>query len=273
MSFAWSLPIDLDIISAALLLATLLRARLRVLQRFLVPNALTAGFIALAFYNLVAAPLGLSTDGIKSVAYHLLSLSYIALCLRAPPPRKDKANRGVLGTSTAIISQFALQVLVELLLTSLFIATMMPDLFPSFGLLIPLGFAQGPGQALAIGSGWEEYGFVGAGDVGLTFAAIGFVWACAGGVLMLNIGVGKGWLPRSDINPESGRDPGVKPRGSKLDSGSKLTTSSEAIDSLTYHLALVMLTYLLTYLLLKGITYGLGFAGRMGHDLAVTLWG
>ncbi len=273
MSFTWSLPIDLGIISGTLLLATLLRTKVRLLQRFLVPNALTAGFLALGFYNLVGPALTLSTDGLKSLAYHLLSLSYISLSLRAPEKKRSGVNRAIFGTSVAIISQFALQVLIGLLLTSVFAATIFPNLFPSFGLLLPLGFAQGPGQALAIGSSWEQYGFTGAGDLGLTFAAIGFLWSCFGGMLLVNVGIRRGWLRNGQVSSSTWRDPGVYPRGTQPTSSAKLTTSSEAIDSMSFHLAAVLVIYLLTFLLLQLITYLLGFAGKMGYDLAVNLWG
>jgi ESS family glutamate:Na+ symporter len=55
--------------------------------------------------------------------------------------------------------------------------------------------------------------------------------------------------------------------------GSRLTTETEAIDTLSYNLAAVLGVYLLSYLLLKGITALLSLAGQAGMDLAVNLWG
>jgi len=45
MDFSWKIVIDAGIISAALLVATFLRTKIRFLQRFMVPNSLTAGFL------------------------------------------------------------------------------------------------------------------------------------------------------------------------------------------------------------------------------------
>jgi hypothetical protein len=47
----------------------------------------------------------------------------------------------------------------------------------SIGFLVPLGFNEGPGQALSIGKVWEGAGFSDAATIGLTFAAIGYFCA------------------------------------------------------------------------------------------------
>ena len=60
MNFEWSYFLDIGIISIALLLATLIRSKIKFFQRFLIPNALTAGLILLPFYNFVGPHLGLS---------------------------------------------------------------------------------------------------------------------------------------------------------------------------------------------------------------------
>ena len=71
MSFSWTLFIDLGLISAAILCATFIRARVPFFQKYLIPNALTAGFLLLPFYNLVAPRLGLSSDRLGTLVYHL----------------------------------------------------------------------------------------------------------------------------------------------------------------------------------------------------------
>lgn len=50
-------------------------------------------------------------------------------------------------------------------------------LFPTFGFLVPLGFNEGPGQALTISKVWEGIGFADAATIGLTFAAVGYFCA------------------------------------------------------------------------------------------------
>lgn len=275
MDFPWKIFIDFGCIAIALLLATFIRSKVKFFQRYLIPNALTAGFILLPFYNFLAPLLGHSADDLGGLVYHLLSISFIAMTLRKTEGKGKPKGHGILGTAVGIISQYAIQAMVGLLLTLLFMSTIIPDLFPAFGMLLPLGFAQGPGQAFAIGQGWEPFGFFGGGSIGLTFAAVGFLLACFGGVFLINYGIRKEWISREDLGGIDTKDvkSGVHPRGSTLPVGSRLTTEGEAIDSFTYNLGFVLLTYFFTFLFLKFITFLLSFAGDLGRDLAVNLWG
>ncbi|MBN1520627.1 MAG: sodium:glutamate symporter [Spirochaetales bacterium] len=276
MEFSWKIIIDAGIISAGLVLATFLRTRLRFLQRFMVPNALTAGFILLPVYNYLMPALGYSTNRLGDLVYHLLSLSFIAMGLRSRPAKTpgDK-SKSVWAMSTAIMSQYALQALLGLGLTLLIVKTLMPDLNLAFGLHLPLGYALGPGQAYAIGKGWESMGFEGGASAGLTMAALGFMWACVVGVILVNYGVRKGYLPHhsDDMMKDKAMMSGIVPRGNERPVGSRNTTDLEAIDPMTLHAALVALTYILSYVLLLGITWGLSFLGKAGTDLATNLWG
>jgi len=273
MNFSWTVFVDLGLISCALLLSTALRARVRFFQRYLVPNALTAGFLLLPFYNFLAPRLGLSSAGLSDLIYHLLSLSFIAMSLRKVPPRR--AGRNILATGVVITASFTLQGILGIGLTLLLMVTLLPGLFPGFGLLVPLGFELGPGQAHAIGIGWEALGFPGAGSVALTFAAFGFLWACFGGVFLINLGVRRGWLDRRARSGMQNRTlrTGVRDPGEELPEGARLTTETEAIDSMSFNLAVVLAVYLLTFLLLKLVTSLLSGLGTEGQELAVNLWG
>src|SRR4030042_1249910 len=107
MGFHWLTFVHLGILSVALVLATWIRSRLPFFQRYLIPNSLTAGFLLLLFYNLAARPLGLDTAPLGDLIYHLLSISFIAMSLRALPPKKT--GRRVFATGLAIAASFPLQ--------------------------------------------------------------------------------------------------------------------------------------------------------------------
>ena len=273
MDFPWSFFLHLGVVSVALLIGTFIRTKVRFFQKYLIPNSLTAGFLLLFFYNYAASYVGLDGEELGAVVYHLINLSFVSMSLRKSGRKNSGKQIG--GTALGLLSGYAVQATLGMVLTFLFIFTFYPDLFPSFGFMIPLGFAMGPGQAYAIGSGWEKFGFEGAGSLGLTFAALGYVWACFGGFYLINRGLKKGWLKPEEAKGKDKMEVkrGVFPRGAEKPFGCRLTTETEAIESMAYNFAYVFFTYLLAYLLLKGITFLLSFAGKTGQDLAVNLWG
>ncbi len=273
MGFNWTFFIDIGIISVALILSTLIRAKVRFFQRYLVPNALTAGFLLLPFYNLVAPLLGLGTGNIESMIYHLLSISFISMSLRE---RKGTPfSKSIVSTAVLIVASLTFQGILGYGLTFAARGTFYPDLFPSFGLFVPLGFELGPGQAFSIGLGWEELGFTGAGSIGLTFAAIGFIWACFGGMFIINLGIRRGWLSKGQVEALESRKirSGVLRRNQERPEGGRLTTESEALDSMSANVAVVAFVYLVTYVFLELMTWLLSLAGPMGRELAINLWG
>lgn len=272
MEFSWSVVIDAGLISAALLVATLIRSKVRFFQKYLIPNALTAGFILLPIYNYLLPAIGYTANRLGDLVYHLLNISFIAMSLRSSPPKvKGHKGGGVLGMSTGILMGYATQALLGLGLTLLFL----PKIHPAFGLHLPLGFALGPGQAYAIGKGWEAMGFEGGSSVGLTFAAIGYLWACFGGVVLINKGIRKGWVSEDTSAYLKDKDllRGTIAKDKQKPVGARLTTDSEAIDSFSFHIAAVVVVYFLSFLLLKGLTFLLGFAGQAGQELATNFWG
>ncbi len=272
MDFSWKIVIDAGAIAIAILFATFLRSRISFFQKYLIPNALTAGFLLLPAYNFVFPALGYGTNKLGELVYHLLNLSFIAMTLRSAPPKiKGHKGGGVLGMAAGILSGYALQALLGLSLTLFFL----PKIFPSFGLFLPLGFASGPGQSYAIGRGWEGMGFKGASTVGLTVAAIGYIWGCFGGIFLINRGRKKGWLDDDGLSSLTDKTilTGVVPRGKERLVGARLTTDSDSLDSFSLHISAVVFTYLLSYLFLRGVTWGLSFAGKTGMELATNLWG
>ncbi|HWP68407.1 MAG TPA: sodium:glutamate symporter [Rectinemataceae bacterium] len=272
MDFTWKAVIDAGLISVALLTATLIRSKVRFFQKYLIPNALTAGFLLLPVYNFVLPAVGYKMNNLGDLVYHLLNLSFISMSLRSSPPKaKGHKGGGVLGMSTGILMGYATQALLGLGLTLLFL----PSIHPAFGLHLPLGFALGPGQAYAIGKGWEAMGFEGGASVGLTFAALGYLWACFGGVILINMGIRKGWISSEMLSFMKNKEimSGIVGKDAQKPIAGHLTTDSEAIDSFSFHTGAVLVVYFLSFLLLKGLTFLLGFAGKTGAELATNFWG
>ena len=272
MDFTWKAIIDAGLISSALLLATLIRSKVKFFQKYLIPNALTAGFLLLPVYNFVLPAIGYKVNNLGDLVYHLLNLSFISMSLRSSPPKaKGHKGGGVLGMSTGILTGYATQALLGLGLTLLFL----PIVHPAFGLHLPLGFALGPGQAYAIGKGWEAMGFEGGASVGLTFAALGYLWACFGGVILINMGIRKGWISAEMLSFMKNKElmSGIMAKDAKKSPAGHLTTDSEAIDSFSFHTGAVLVVYFLSFLFLKALGFLLGFAGKTGAELAANFWG
>ncbi|MDC7240513.1 MAG: sodium:glutamate symporter [Spirochaetales bacterium] len=275
MNFDWKFIVDMGIISVALLLGTLIRSKVRFFQKYLIPNSLTAGFILLVFYNWIGPLWGWTTVSLENMVFHFLNLSFIAMILRVG--KKQESNKkAVFSMATTLVTQYALQCFVGTILTLIMIKTIFPGLFPGFGLFATLGFSLGPGQAFAIGTGWEQLGFDGLGSVGLTFGAIGFLLACFGGIFLINFGLRKGWIYPEHVSglEKATVRAGVVKRGETAPDGTvENKTSAEAIDPLSFNAALILGTYLISYLLLRVLNWLLAFAGPLGTELAVNLWG
>jgi len=278
MDMPWNYIFHIGIISCALLVGSLLRARSRFLQRFLIPAPIIAGMLLLVFYNFVAPRIGLESAFLGEIVYHLLNISFISMLLRVTPKEKDRQkNKRILAQNvTAVIAQYGLQCTFGLLVTALLIATIQPDLFPAIGFTLPLGFELGPGQAYSIGATWEGMGFKGASSVGLTMAAIGFLVGSFGGMILVNQGIKRGWIGKeylAKIDKKSIRTGFFSRNEAQRPVGMLLSTDGESLDTLSYHIALVMLTYLISWGVLTGLTALLGLLGSAGSELADSLWG
>ena len=270
----FSYMIHAGIVSAALLLGALLRARVRVLQKYLIPSSIIGGALLLLFYNYAAPLFGLDSSFLGDLVYHLLNVSFIAMALRIPEEGGRKSRRAIGANVIAVVAQYGLQCLLPLIAVAVLIATAMPDLFPAIALSLPLGFELGPGQAYSMSLPWVEMGFEGATSVGLAMAAIGFIVGSVGGVILINIGIRKGWVSKEDAAKleHGGVRSGFIPRSLQKE-GARNTTEGESIDSLTYHLALILGTYLLSYGFLSLLGFLLGMLGPLGDSLMDSLWG
>ena len=109
------------------------------------------------------------------------------------------------------------------------------------------GKAQGPGQTQAYASIWETtYKISNSLNVGLAFAAVGFLVAGLVGVPLAFYGIKKGW-----VSIEGGKLPQCFLRG-LMDKGdnptcARSTTHPANIDSVAFHLAIMATLYALAY--------------------------
>ncbi len=265
----WDLDVNLKFVvldflylSTFLMIGTVLRRYIKFFQKYLIPNNLIAGFLALLIGSQGFGLINLHSDRLILYVYHLLALTFIALGLRQS---KTSWGKGPVSKSIAGLTSYLIQGSVGLIVALILVYTIKPDLFVGIGLLLPLGFGMGPGLAATMGNSWDnelvKLGFeaVGAGQIGLTFATIGYLYAFFGGMALIQWGIrnGKSKLITNLDSITDDMRKGVYKDGKPPIAG-KLTLTTEAVEPLAFQLSIIGLVYLLTWLLVSWLTTMMG---------------
>ncbi len=261
-----AVALDMAVIGILLLVATLIRRYVPIVQRSLVPNNIVAGVLALV---LGAVTTGIvSTDRMGIYVYHLLGLTFIAVAMSKP---RSTSGMSPMHTGMMFIATYLVQGILGMFITLGLIFTIMPDLFPGFGMLMPLAFGMGPGIAYSVASNWEPAGFVDGGVAGLSIAAAGFAFAYIHGIYWMRKGIRDGLSSLIDKDAPLPKEmlTGLLPEENRPIAGHQ-TTASEAIESLTMHWSLIGMVYGLTWLILSGVAEAMASLGA-GSELN-TLW-
>lgn len=261
LDFAW--------LGLLLVAGLLIRKKITLLQKYLIPANLVGGVLGLMIGMNGFGLIDLTSERLGIYVYHLLALLFIGLGLRSAKP---KIGLSSIKTGMIFIITYLIQGIIGLLIAFLLIHTLYPDLFAGIGLLPPLAFGMNPGIAFTIGETWENYGFESGGIVGLTFSAVGFLAAYTTGVWIVKRGLRKGELAEDLPVTEKHFDvdaAGISPRQNQPSAG-RLTTSAGVLESLSLHIGIIGITYLLTYSLMQLAEYGLNSIGA-GNE-ASTLW-
>ncbi len=264
MNMEWDYILDFTLLSLLLGLGTFLKRKCLFFQKYLIPNAMIAGFIGLILGPDLLKIISLNSERLGEIVYHLMAIGFISLTLK---DRERKKNKEIQNTGILIVSTYLIQGIIGFSLSLLLAYTIFPKLFPAMGLLLPLGFGQGPGQAYSIGRQWESLGFIHGGNVGLSIATSGFLWACLGGIPLLNFLIKKAHMTPLDSGGEKVQKIMYEP-----DAPGDIPLS-ESIDKISIQLFLIGIVYLLTYLLLKGASFLLTPLGTFGQTLSQLLWG
>ncbi len=264
----WNPIVQLGIIAGLILLANVMRRKIPFFRANLMPTAVIAGFILLLAR--VTGILPIDAAFLEMLTYHALAFGFIASSLRVPE-HEDKAG-ALLGSKSGalIVSTYLVQAIAGLVISLALAYTFMPELFKAAGILLPMGFGQGPGQANNVGTMYQEFGMPGGRTFGLAIAAAGYLVAYIFGVIYLNILNRKGKIKRTDKKDAI--------------SGSTVTVSdfqhdneipvAESIDKLSVQIALVSLVYLVTYLVIWGITSLLQMVSPgLAETVSTLLWG
>ena len=275
MESQWVIVVDFMTIGLFLLLATFLRSKISFLQKYLIPNNIVAGFLLFLLGLFGIEYLQIPADRYGKYIYHLFAITFISMSLRKTEGDNSKSTY---ATGLLLSVNTSMQAVIGLVIAYLFMITVKPDLFPTFGYFILLGFSQGPGQAYSIGQSWEPLGFENAANIGLTFAALGYIWAIFIGLILIRVLKKKYGISQQSkrTSDEKHSKLGVIKKLTDQPCAGELTTHNSAIDGFTFQIALVLFVYLITFLALKGVEILLPLilkSKEIVSQLVSILWG
>ena len=263
----WAPVIQLGIIATLILVANVLRRKIAFIRNSLMPTAVLAGFLMLLLRNIGFEVI----DGVflEAVTYHAIALGFIALALRVPEETEGESKFLAPKNGALIVSTYLVQALTGLLISLVLAYTIMPELFKASGILLPMAYGQGPGQANNVGSTYEALGMLGGRSFGLSLAAAGYLCACVVGVLCLNVMGRKNRLVRmKDKDYVSGS---VTLDTFQMENEIPV---AESVDKFSVQAALVIILYLISYLLIDGVVSLLeSFAPGLAATVSTLLWG
>ncbi|NLD51705.1 MAG: hypothetical protein GX650_02310 [Clostridiales bacterium] len=260
----WNVFVYLGVIAGLLLLGNVLNRKVAVVRNSLLPVSALAGFLLLIIRN--TGLFDVPADTLDMITYHGIALGFIALSLRTV--KDSRGGAYAFKSGALIVSTYLMQALVGLFISVVLAYTFMPGLFKASGILLPMAYGQGPGQANNVGSTYEALGFIGGRSFGLSLAAAGYLSACLVGLWYTRYLVkNKGYVIRThdyvsgSITVDTFEDENEVP-------------IAESVDRLSTQVALVLLTYLLTY----GVTLGISslveaVAPGFAKTLSPLLWG
>ncbi|WP_339818354.1 S-layer homology domain-containing protein [Paenibacillus sp. FSL R7-0216] len=264
MDHSWSFVIDFTLLSLLMVVSAILKARIPLLRKIIVPTSMVAGILGLIVGPELLGWLRFDIDRLGQLVYHLMAIGFIALSLKE---REVSNSPAVMKSGMLIVSTYLIQGLVGFGLFLLLTEFFYPGMFPGIGLLLPLGYGQGPGQAYSIGSRWEALGLEGGGNLGLTIAGFGFIWAVIPGIILMNYLIHHPKYKQNAFHSRKERTEVTE----KSEEGE--IPLSDAIDKLTYQIALIGFIYLVTYLTIRGLEAVLTPLGTYGETLAQLLIG
>ena len=261
----WSFMVQLGLLLLFMLGGNILRRTIPLFRKCLIPSALLGGALLLAV-DLGLKPLGIElvdNHVMQVVTYHCLALGFAAMGLKTEKTTMKTAKRQVLEFGALQGGCYMLQAFAGLGITIvLFLLTRHSDTVISYigGLLLPLGFGQGPGNALTWDVNFTNTPatmFAGNGSFGLALASIGFVVASVFGVLYINIYRRRGSLQI--------REAGNGPENEAYAEENEIP-DNESVDKFTIQMGFVAVVYALSF----GIMCLLGALSDFTNSIA---WG
>ena len=240
----WKVVLNVGLLFVALLVGNAIRRTVPFLRKAFIPSALIGGLI-LFLVNLLSNKVFnyelLDRRLMQIITYHALAIGFIAMSFKIND--KKQKGLGVYSIQNGLITggTYMLQATLGILVGLIFYWAG-SILFYDTGVLLPLGFGQGPGNAMT----WDVI-FTNAGNLntngslGLTIASVGFIVASIVGVIYINIYKHKGQIVERQFN--------LFRKVEDFETVNEIE-DSESVDKLTIQIAFVALAYGLSFLIM-----------------------
>lgn len=245
----WKFVTQIGLLLLALLLGNLIRRVVPFLRKAFIPSALLGGLLLFILNLILKAAAGyelLDARIMQIITYHCLAIGFIAMSLKMVEKKKAGGlkvwqNGALTGGTYMVQAVFGM-------LTGLLFFWIGGKLYYDTGIILPLGFGQGPGNALTWdinftemtnAAGWTGPVFNGQGSFGLTIASIGFVIASIVGVIYINIFKHKKQIPERGVT--------IGERPVEVFEGKNEIEDSESVDKASIQIALVAVGYAVSF--------------------------
>ncbi|MBQ3025484.1 MAG: hypothetical protein IJD23_09275 [Spirochaetaceae bacterium] len=259
----WRPIILVGIIASITLFANVIRQKISFIRKSYIPTAVLAGFILLLLRSLNIVHI--RQEFLELITYHGIAIGFIAMSLRVKRKKTTDTYKVAVKSGALIVSTYLVQAITGLVISLFLVFTFMPQFFPASGILLAMGFGQGPGQANNVGSTYESLGFVGGQSYGLAIAASGYLIACTVGVFFLN----KRKSKITKYTDETSNDTPID-----IFQDEDEIPISQSIDKLSIQVALIVFVYLLTFGILVGVSRLLSLISPgVANTLSPILWG
>lgn len=251
----WRVLIQIFLIAVALLAGNIIRRKVSFMNRSLIPTALIGGLLIFIMKIFPSFNEMIDKPTMEVFTYHTLALGFISMALRSAQVKGRAATTKVIESGMLTVGTYVIQGIIGLIITIIlfkyFLASdKLGQIFYAGGLLLPMGYGQGPGQALNFGAIFQSWSFdqgvaFQGKDFGLSIAAIGFIVGSVVGVVYMNILRRRGKLASS-----------VKSNFKEKHTLDEYETKNEiphteSIDKLTVVVCMILFTYFLDYLLMS----------------------
>ncbi|MFI8479792.1 sodium/glutamate symporter [Pseudomonas sp. NPDC078700] len=260
------------LLASMLLLGSVLRNRIGWLRSSLAPASIIGGVLGFVLLSMGLIP-GFKADDFQALTFHFFTLSFMSLCLTGKSKNTSLSGgsvvRGGLWLTFIWTISLGLQGVIGYLMIVGYDAVTGSNTSAWLGAIVTHGFTQGPGQALTYGGIWEsQYGVKNAAQVGMIYASLGFLVA-----FLIGVPVAKRFIRGGlNANKASNIDEAFKSgfyAAEQAPGMGKMVSHPANLDSLGYHLGLLGVAYLITYVWLSFIQTHVAGLSVGGINLSV----